>query len=334
MTHVSTSQTSPFARVAFVTRAQGGPLDHASTNLVSLALRFSIAAVFIIGGWWKLSRALDPARAGDLVDKYLASNGYINGFFQDYLFTNGILTPWSFLTALSAFELFAGLALVAGVLVRPLALILGFLMWSFVAALPVVTTPGFLSDGPTYLTPALLVQIRDVGLSGFCFALAVVGSGRYSLDARLFGRGGAGSGADWDDLGLLIRLSVAAAFIVGGFFYGLDHIKSWTSVPFPLVAVGLVLASGHAVRVAALAACVILAVYCMDKLDTAKSVWDNLNAIKREFAYLGASGVLIWKTGGRRFQVAAVFRAPRATLFGAPANVTRPQEEGNLVSGL
>lgn len=299
-----------------------GP-DHLTvrqSDQVALFLRLGLGSVFVVGGWWKLQRAIDASRASDLVEKYTASNGYINDFFQSYLFSGNWLSAWGFLTALSAFELVAGAALVAGFLVRPLAIVFGLMMWSFVAALPVATVPGQDTSASTFFTPAMIVQIRDIGLSGMCFTLAVLGSGSWSLDERLTGRGAGAQEADWSSLGLLLRLSVAIAFLAGGFFYGLDHVKSWSGMPLLLILVGLMLASGHGVRIAATAAFLILVVYCVGKISFDKTLWDNLNAIKREFAFLAASLVLIRYAGGAGFRVSDLLSAPREVFFGKLRN--------------
>ncbi len=222
---------------------------------IALVLRLGLGPVFIAGGWWKLSRAIDPERSEALYTRYMADNGYINAFFQQYLFTEpgALLTPLSFLTILSAFELLCGFALLAGVFVRAVSFIFAFLLWTFVIALPVVTAPGAEIQVSTYLSPALLVQIRDIGLSGMFFILLNLGSGAFSIDQRFFGRGAAPAEADWNVYGLLLRLSVAVVFIVGGFFAGYDHIKTFIDLPVLMVLIGVVLASGHATRIAATA---------------------------------------------------------------------------------
>ena len=283
-------------------------------------MRLGIGAVFLIGGWWKLSRALDAERAAALVSRYTAPNGYINAFFQDYLFSSGWISPWAFLTALSALELIAGICLIIGLFVRPFAVLFGLLVWSFVAALPVMTTPGLTSQNSTFLTPSLIVQIRDIGLSGMCFVLAALGSGNWSLDERLAGRGYPESQSSWSSLGFVLRSSVAVVFLAGGFFYGLDHVKSWSSWPLVLVLVGLIMISGHAVRLAAAAALLLLLIYCLGALSIDKTVWDNLNAIKREFAFIAASIVLLRYSGGPAFAFGKLLGAPRDVLFGMSQN--------------
>ena len=293
-------------------------IDATQADRIALALRLGLGSVFVIGGWWKLSRALDPERAGALVERYTASNGYINAFFDQYLFAgpDALLTPLVFLILLSAFELLSGLAFLAGVFVRALSFVYAFLLWSFVIALPVVTAPGVETAAASYFSPAILVQIRDIGLSGMCFVLFCLGSGAWSVDQRVLNRGAAPEEADWNVHGLLLRLSVAAVFIVGGFFAGFDHIKSFVDSAVLLAAIGLVLASGHATRIAAAAAFAAVAWYCVGKMSLDATLWDNLNAIKRELAYLAACGVLFAWQGGRGFRLDGLVKAPRDAVLG------------------
>lgn len=190
----------------------------------------------------------------------MSGTGYINAFFAEYLFAGPLgstLTPLVFLTALSAFEIAAGIALILGLLVRGFSFIFAFLLWTFVIALPVATAPG-LESVEAVRSPAILAQIRDIGLSAMFFALLSMGSGALAVDRVIFGRGAAATQVTWDAQGLLLRLSAAAVFLVGGFFSGLDHIKSYSPYPILLIGIGLVIASGHFVRVAAGAAAVII----------------------------------------------------------------------------
>ncbi len=290
-------------------------------NVIALVLRIGLGAVFIIGGWWKLSRALDPMRASDLVTKYTANDGYINAFFMEYLFSNGPITPLGFLILLSSFELISGLMLVSGLFVRSLSFIHAFLLWTFVLALPVTTMAVAGTYGPGYYSPALLVQIRDIGMSGMFFVLFNLGSGVRSIDQSVLGRGFASSSLSWGTLGLLLRLSVAAAFLVGGFFFGYDHIKSYAPVPLLLIAIGAVIASGHLVRPAALAGAAVILLYSATKIGFDAPLWDNFNAIKREIAFFAALAVLSVFGGGTYFRPKNLLKAPLSSLLGADRNV-------------
>ncbi|MEM9421321.1 MAG: DoxX family membrane protein [Pseudomonadota bacterium] len=236
-------------------------VQSADADKIATLLRLGLGSVFVIGGWWKLSRVLDPERAMGLVDRYMAGNGYINAFFDQYLFgaPDALLTPHSFLILLSGFELLSGILLLIGLLVRALSFIYAFLLWSFVIALPVVTAAGANVDGASFYSPAILVQIRDIALSGMFFTLMNIGSGTMSVDRLAIERGAPIADVNWDNYGLLLRLSIGVVFIVGGFFAGLDHIKSFIDIPLFLIAIGIVLVSGHGVRIAAVSAFAVIA---------------------------------------------------------------------------
>ncbi len=182
--------------------------------LVAAFLRTGLGLVFVIGGFSKLSLLLNASTHDGMVANYMGTAGYINTLFQDYLFFEGSpFTPSGFLITLSAFELISGIALMAGLMVRPLALFYGFLLWSFVVALPVHTVPGVAIDVKTYTSPAIFVQIRDITLSGMMFVLFNLGAGIGSLDNRLFPHK---PSISWTSLGLLLRFSLGITFIVGG----------------------------------------------------------------------------------------------------------------------
>ncbi|MEO1265990.1 MAG: DoxX family protein, partial [Pseudomonadota bacterium] len=210
-----------------------------------------------------------------------------------------IVSPWGFLTALSTFELISGLMLIAGLLVRPLALVYGFLLWTFIISLPVVTTNGVDPGVKTYMAPALLVQIRDVGLSGLMFALYCLGSGRPSLDVRLFGASAAAPRVGWQPIGLLLRLSLAIVLIVGGLFAGMPNIKAFVEPGIIMVVAAIALLWGGIIgRIGAAAGVAIVAWYCATKLGFDKGLVANLNAIKREIAFLAAFAVLALRDSG------------------------------------
>jgi uncharacterized membrane protein YphA (DoxX/SURF4 family) len=281
---------------------------------LALTLRVGLGLVFVIGGWAKLERLLSPSRAKGIVDEYVGPLGYINQTFLDWLFQGplgAVLSPWSFLTALSAFELVAGVMLVVGVMVRPLAVVWALLLWSFVFSLPVVTTPGVTPTSATYMSPAELVQIRDIALSGFFIVLYNLGPGARSLDAEVFGVP-ATNERDWEPLGLLLRLSLGVVFLVGGLFAGYSKIMTF-GMPGPLLAlIGLGLAAGLGVRWVAAAAGAVLLWYMATKLVGAAGVVGYLNSVKREFALLAGAAILAVAGGGRLFAIDRALPALRA----------------------
>jgi uncharacterized membrane protein YphA (DoxX/SURF4 family) len=278
---------------------------------IALALRVGLGLVFISGGITKLERLLTPSKSKGIVDQYVGPLGYINQTFLDWLFASPlglVLTPWNFLTALSAFELVAGIMLVVGLMVRPMALFWAFLLWSFVVSLPVVTTPGVTLTAKTYMSPAEFVQIRDIALSGLFFVLYNLGPGAGSLDHAKFGLPET-MGRDFEPLALLTRLSLGSAFIIGGLFAGYDNVVTW-GMPGPLlVIVGLGLIAGVGARWFGLAAAAIMLWFMLAKLPGATGVIGWFNAVKREFAILAAAGVIAIVGGGRMFTLDRAFPA-------------------------
>lgn len=289
---------------SFITRSEWQP------DTMAMVLRIGLGLVFIIGGWNKLYQLLDPSLSDKILSSYLGTSGYINQFFIDYLFSGpmgNILTPWSFLTTLSAFELVSGLMLAFGLFVRPLSLVWALLLWSFIISLPVVTTPGVTLSDTTYTSPAILVQIRDIGLSGLFFLLYNLGSGAYSLDQK---RGAArlqkiNSPQQWNELGLLLRVSLALPFLVGGFFHGLDHIQSFALPAIINIALGIVIIMGLQARIVGSLIAITMLYFILQKLNADKSLIANLNGFKRELGFL-AAGIVLFHAGAGTYYVPTI----------------------------
>ncbi|MCI4664873.1 MAG: DoxX family membrane protein [Neomegalonema sp.] len=316
----STPQSTPDAAPEMRTAASEGPISRGRLKLVdavgglngadrsiqadlAMVLRVGLGAVFLIGGLAKLSRLWSPAAAEGIVTQYMGPSGYVNQLFTEWLFSGplgAVLTPWLFLSALSAFELVAGAMLIAGLLIRPLALIWSLLLWSFVVSLPVVTTPGVSPDLKTYLSPALMVQIRDVTLSGLFVVLYHLGAGARSVDATQLGQPTA-LGRNWDDLGLLLRWSLALTFLIGGFFHGFHKVPTFATPALLLAAIGLGLLLGWRVRAFAAAGALTLLVFMASKLVGASGVLGYFNSVKREIGLLGGLAILALAGGGRHF---------------------------------
>lgn len=281
----------------------GRHLAASQTHLaqVAFALRIGLGALFVAGGINKLSKLLSPAASEQIVASYTSTTGYINEFFMAFLFAPGAaLTPWSFLTALSTFELVTGIMLLAGLLVRPVALIYAFLLWTFVIALPVVTTNGVDPGVRTYMAPAILVQIRDIALSGFMFVLYGLGSGIRSLDARLFGHEALKPVISWPVASLLLRLSVAVVLLVGGMFAGMPSIKTYFEPGLVLIILALAILWGDTMtRYAAGVVCGVLFVYMLSKIGIDKGLIGSLNTIKRELALFAGAFILAARESGQ-----------------------------------
>jgi len=281
-----------------------------SYDKVAFILRLGVGLVFFAGGLAKLSKLLVPSAQADMVNLYLSPGGYINQFFYNYLFVDGALstfmTPWLFLTSLSALEFIAGVALLVGIGVRAFSLIFAFLCWTFVLALPVVNATGFEIVTKTHTAPAILVMIRDIAISGILFVLYNIGPGSWSLDKKLFNVSTENKEINWDALGLLLRLSIGFVFIVGGAFYGLENIKSFAH-PALLIIVGLILVMGNGARYAGYAGTAILLWYMFNTMALDKGIIGNLNSVKREFALLASTVVLAILGGGNSHTLMGLF---------------------------
>lgn len=272
-------------------------------DLTALILRIGLGLVFVIGGTSKLSQLLSANLSDKIVDNYMGTSGYINSLFQDWLFTGipgSVLSAWGFLTALSAFELISGLMLIAGLLVRPLALVYSLLLWTFVIALPVMTVPGESLTVKTYTSPALLVQVRDVGLSGMMFVLFMLGAGRHSIDHY---RVPFDSQMEWTTGGTILRLSLGLVLLVGGLFHGYAYIASFATPGILLTLLGLLLIVGPVsfCRVCGAITVVVMLWFMITKLNADKSLISNLNGFKREFAFAAAGIVMALYGGSERF---------------------------------
>jgi|GEM_PF-771933 len=285
---------------SFLTRSSWQP------DTMALVLRIGLGLVFVIGGWNKLYQLLNPNLTDAILSSYLGSSGYINQFFTDYLFSGtlgSLLTPWSFLTLLSAFELVSGLMLVAGLLVRPLSLFWAFLLWSFIVSLPVVTTPGVTPEQTTYTSPAMFVQIRDIALSGLFFLLYNLGSGAFSADQNFGINQSTRPNARperWNEMGLLLRISLALPFLIAGFFHGLDHIQTFKLPAIIAAILGLLILAGVQTRLVGSAIVAAMVLFMLQKINTDKSLIANLNGFKREFALL-AGGIVLFHAGSGHY---------------------------------
>lgn len=275
-------------------------MNQKNIDLTALILRVGLGLVFVIGGTSKLNLLLDSATQAGMVANYMGTTGYINELFQDYLFSGGVLTPWSFLTMLSAFELFSGVALILGFMVRPLALLYAFMLWSFVVSLPVDTVPGASVGVKTYTSPAIFVQIRDITLSGMMFVLFNLGAGLKSIDQRFSKQV---TNVDWDSLGLLLRFSLGITFVVAGFFAGYAKIPSFATYQLILATIALLLifADGPLIKAAGIACVTVMVWFILQKISFDKTLIANLNGFKREFALAAAGTVIALFGGGKRF---------------------------------
>ena len=266
-------------------------------TMMPVILRVGLGLVFIIGGISKLSQLLNPALQSNILASYWGASGYVNQFFIDFLFAPGYISPWFFLTTLSLFELISGIAFLVGAAVRPLSLLYGFLLWTFVMALPVLTVPGMEATTKTYLAPAMLVQIRDIALSGMMFALYNLGPGSYSIDEKYLRVAPINVNMNWDAVGLLLRLSLAIPLGIGAVFFSMPNIQTFATAPWILLIIAILLAGGIGLRYVGIALALVMLWYMAYKLNMDKSLIANLNGFKREFAFI-AGGIVLSIFGG------------------------------------
>ncbi len=274
-------------------------------QLVALVLRVGLGLVFFSGGLNKLILLLlNNETSTTMINSYMGTTGYINAFFSDYLFTGTLghfLTPYGFLTFLSSVEFTLGVMLLIGLLVRPISLISGFLLWSFVIALPIETVPSIVLDVNTYTSPAILIMIRDIALSGMMFALYNIGSGLYSIDNKYLSKykfTHLNKNINWNNLALLIRLSLGIVLLVGGLFEGLDHIQSFKTSSSILIILGFAIIFFD-IKYLGYTLAILFLYYLVVKINFDKSIIEYLNSIKRELALLAGSLVLGYLGSGK-----------------------------------
>jgi putative oxidoreductase len=128
-------------------------------NLARTVLRFALGVVFFAHGWQKIFEYTIP--------------GTQAAFAQMGVPAAQLVAP-----AIGFLELLGGAAIILGVLVRPVAALLALNM---LGALFLVHAPaGIFADKGGYE----LVLVLAAGAA----ALAIVGAGRFSIDALVFGR--------------------------------------------------------------------------------------------------------------------------------------------------
>ncbi len=158
-----------------------------------------------------------------------------------------------------------------------------------------------------------------MALSGLLFALFNLGAGARSLDGALIGAGATAPSANWNNLGLLVRLALAAPLLTGGVFAGLDHIHTFHAPGVVLVALGVAVLGGVQVRLAALGVALVILAFAAQSVDFDRSLIANLNGFKRELALLAAAAVLARFGGGGKFTPGDLAGRARSVLRGFKA---------------
>lgn len=239
-------------------------------------LRSVLGLIFVIGGL----KLVAPTLFGILDHQALAKSftdpakGWISPFFVQQI-TDVLGIPIStFLYIQGWIEMLTGVAMISGFATPIVAVMMGLMFWSFTVASPVL--------GQIRLS-------RDLALMGLCFATALAGSGRWSVDWAW--RGLSSMFCERRDLVLLvIRLSLAFPLVTSALFTGgvLDNHLN-TTLPVALVLpMGILLAAGLGPRWVMLLVGLWM-LYVLPANLAAKGVYLGLDSIKRETGLLAAS---------------------------------------------
>lgn len=127
----------------------------------------------------------------------------------------------------------------------------------------------------------------------------------------------------WDVAALLLRLSLALVFIVGGLFVGMPNIKSFVPSGIVMTAIGLALLWGGSVgRYAAMAAGVTILFYVFSQVGYNKGLVGSLNAVKREIALFAVAIVLAVRDSGNLWTASDLLRRLREGIALAKTNAS------------
>jgi uncharacterized membrane protein YphA (DoxX/SURF4 family) len=142
------------------------------------------------------------------------------------------------------------------------------------------------------------------------FVLFNLGAGSYSIDSRFSQHSVQIQSAT---VSLLLRLSLAVVFLVAGIFNGYANIQSFASASIILIPIGvlLLLGSNTVVRYVGMAVIVTMGWFILQKFSIDKTLIQNLNGFKREFALLAAGVALAYLGGGERYTLMDVITRSR-----------------------
>ncbi len=236
-------------------------------------LRVALGVIFIIGGI-KLAFLGDTSA---LATSYTnPEKGWLSPVFADKITQILGVGIGPFLRTQGLVEIALGLLMALGVGTRVVAVIMGLMFWVFAAANPVA--------GEIRLS-------RDIALMGCCFAVALAGAGRWSLDGRLWQRQATFASYP-DGILVLLRLSLAFTLLTSAVFASgpfANHLN--TTLPIVMVLVmGALLAVGlrpHWIMG-------VLALWMLYVVATsigAKGIYFGLDSAKRELGFLVAAAV-------------------------------------------
>lgn len=240
------------------------------------ALRVALGVIFFVGG---LKLAM-PWLFGVLNHEVLAqgyvdpAKGWISPFFAQKIAELLAMPISRFLEIQGWVEMLLGLLMIAGLFTPMIAVTMGLMFWSFTVANPVV--------GEIRLS-------RDIGLMGLCFAVALAGASRWSVDGLLWPEAATQLRRREISL-LLLRLGIAYPLMASAVFFGgvLDNPLN-TTLPVALVfGLGVALAAGVFPRWLMLTVGLWMFYLLLTNM-VSKGALIGLDIVKRELGFLLAS---------------------------------------------
>ncbi len=244
-----------------------------NADILMTLLRVTLGVIFVIGGI-KLA-FLGETEA--LVASYTnPAKGWISPVMADKITQTLGIDVGFFLRSQGLVEILLGLLMALGLGTRSVAVIMGLMFWSFAVANPVL--------GEIRLS-------RDLTLMALCFAVALVGASRWSMDHQLWQRPFT-LPQHHDRVLLLIRLGVAYALLASAIFASepfVNHLNNTLPIIVVLL-MGILLVAGVLPHwVMGLLGVWMLYVVIMSM--GAKGVYFGLDSAKRELGLLAAAVV-------------------------------------------
>lgn len=278
-------------------------LTGAHIDEIAQILRLGLGLTLIGAGW----AALQAARAGPLTPEALWHHFGMSGEIADSLTTLffewlGLLTPEAFLAFAGGLGLVGGLAVLAGLLTRPVAGLFGLayaVPWlaGLFDALPWI----WQGDDYSFLAPSFLA-LREPGIALLFLVLFNLGSGTNSLDNRFRLAWTIPQGTRWDTIAVQLRLALSLML----FSVGLAPVlfgEVLSPVPwYGVLFTGVLVFFGLIPRVSGLAVLVILLWGIGAALHGVSTFSGLVAALSPDAAFLGAAAVFTLAGSGERWK--------------------------------
>lgn len=270
---------------------------------IAQILRLGLGLTVLGAGW----AALQATRAGEVTAEAVWLHFGISGelaetltaFFFEWL---GLLSPPALLAFCGGLGLVGGLAVLAGLLTRPVAGFLGifyFLPWfaGLVDAVPWI----WQGDDYSFLAPGVMA-LREPGIALLFLVLFNLGSGTNSLDNRFRLSWAIPQGTTWDTVAVQLRLALALMLLSAGLAPVLFG-ESLSPVPwYGILFTGALVFFGLIPRASGVAALAILLWGIGAALHGASSFSQVVAALTPNAAFLGAAAIFTLAGSGERWK--------------------------------